>query len=111
MWTLGGSYSLSKTYGPCIYHVPGTRPGPSHEPLGAASCLINRAKALEIWQQLESVSPFRIAVLRLEGASESLAGWAPKILIQYVGKESERVDVCIRMTGSLCCAAEMIKAL
>ena len=32
-------------------------------------------------------------------------------LIIYVEKESERKDVCIRMTGSLCCTAENITAL
>ena len=29
----------------------------------------------------------------------------------YVGEESERMDICICMTGSLCCAAEIITTL
>lgn len=52
---------------------PGS-PSPSHKPLRAASSFIHRAKALETWQWLESVSPFRRVVFRPEGASELPGG-------------------------------------
>ena len=32
-------------------------------------------------------------------------------VIIHVGKESERIDMCMCMTGSLCCTAEIITAL